>query len=283
VAAKVVTLSPPGPVLISADLHGHGEDFARLRDLFLASAARGEDPTWLGVGDWVHGPAEPGDRTVCDAEGAPLYAYRDESPEVLRGLFALMDRHPGRVLSLLGNHEHAHIGGPRTAKFHRDEAAHLEAQLAPAEVAALRARFAAWPVLFRLPDFGIVITHGAMAGPLRGPADLEEMAYGKPCGEPAATLLHTTMTHYGYTDGGDERLLAALRDPGGPPYGLLVHGHDREETGHCRTGARALLLCTSFGARRACKTYLWLAPGRRYDGPGDLREGRELRRLYPAR
>jgi hypothetical protein len=39
---------------------------------------------------------------------------------------------------------------------------------------------------------------------------------------------------------------------------------------------------TSFGARRDRKAYLWLDLGRRYESLADLREGREVRRLYAA-
>lgn len=281
--AKVLTLHPLGPILISADLHGHFNDFARLRERFLTLATAHERdqaaavPLWISVGDWVHGPAGPDDARILDEEGQPLYAYVDRSAEVLRGLFALMDAYPGQVISLLGNHEYAHIGGPRTRKFHDDEAAHLEAGLSPAEVEELRRRFASWPLMVRLPSCGVVITHGAMSGPLRDVSDLEAIEYAHPYESP---LLRSAMTHYGYTDGGDVALLDALRDPGGPAYELLIHGHDREETGHAQTGARSLLLCTSFGARRSRKSYLLLDPTRRYGGPEDLREGHEIRLLY---
>ena len=39
---------------------------------------------------------------------------------------------------VLGNHEHAHVGGPRTAKFHMDEAQVLEDRMGPGPTAAMR-------------------------------------------------------------------------------------------------------------------------------------------------
>ncbi len=60
---------------------------------------------------------------------------------------------------------------------------------------------------------------------------------------------------------------------------MLVHGHDREEEGFAVAGAAALLLCTSFGARRDRKTYLWLDLAPRYRSLADIREGHELRGL----
>ena len=87
------------------------------------------------------------------------------------------------------------------------------------------------------------------------------------------------MTRYGFGDGEDVELLARLSTDG-DTYRVLLHGHDREELGHSPTGDAALLLCTSFGAQRAFKTYAWLDAETRYDSLADLRVGIELRRLY---
>ncbi|MBA3541399.1 MAG: metallophosphoesterase [Deltaproteobacteria bacterium] len=272
---KVVTVtSTRGPVLLSADLHGNLADFEQLRALFLASDARGEAPLWISVGDWVHGPADDNHRRdVFDKFGRPLYEYRDDSPAILEELFALMDRFGDRVLSLCGNHEHAHIGGMRTRKFHPDEAAHLEARLAPAMVAALRRRFASWPVVIRIAACGVAITHGAAV-----PATVEEFEQTR--FDAGSNVLHAAMARYGFHPGEDVELLARLSDPS-CELRVLVHGHDRAEDGFRLSGAAALMLCTSFGARRARKSYLWLDRARRYERLADLRDGIELRRLWP--
>jgi hypothetical protein len=273
---KVVTLvGDRGPVLVSADVHGNREDFRALRDLFLASEARGERPLWISVGDWVHGPSDERD-PVTDSEGQPLYAYPDETPAILDELFALMDRFPDQVWSLTGNHEHAHIGGHRTGKFHRDEAAYLEGLLSPAQVAELRRRFRAWPMIIRLAPCGVVITHGA---PSPGTAEeFERIRYAGNSDPRAMQLSRDAMTRYGFGAGEDALLLARLSDE--HEYRVILHGHDREETGFSENGTHALLLCTSFGARRAYKTYAWLDRARRYEALADLRLGEELRRLY---
>jgi hypothetical protein len=273
---KLCTVETRGPILVSADVHGHYDDFARLRAIFLESDARGEQPTWVSVGDWVHGPSEDERRRVTTSDGEALYDYPDRTPELLRELFALMDAHAGRVVSLCGNHEHAHIGGRRTRKFHDDEAAHLESRLTPAEVADLRRRVASWPMAVRLPACGVIVTHGALA--VRAPADLDRVRYQGPLDAAAADVRDSGMFHYGFSDGADAITLRALSDPAAP-YSLVVHVHDRDENGWSHSGESALLLCTSFGARRSHKTYLWLTPTRRYH-LADLREGEELRRLY---
>lgn len=277
--AKVVTVvSAAGPVLVSSDLHGNLADFERLRALFLASDARGELPIWISVGDWVHGPPDEDARSdVLDRFGKPLYAYRDETPAILESLFALMDRFGDRVLSLCGNHEHAHIGGRATQKFHPNEPAHLEAQLSPAAVAELRRRFASWPVVIRLASCGVAITHGA---PIPASVDDFERTRFRRAGRPPNDVLHATMTRYGFCRGEDAELLARLSEPG-CELAVLVHGHDRDEEGFDNSGEAALLLCTSFGARRARKSYLWLDRGQRYASLAALRDGNEIRRLWP--
>ena len=276
---KVVTVAGTrGPVLISADLHGNLADFEQLRALFLASDARGEQPMWISVGDWVHGPADDGDRRdVLDCHGKPLYAYRDETPAILEALFALMDRFGDRVLSICGNHEHAHIGGRLTQKFHRNEAAHLESRLSPARVEDLRRRFATWPIVIRLADCGVALTHGA---PIPASvAEFERTSYQRSDGA-RNDVLASAMARYGFCRGEDRELLTRLSEPG-CELGVLVHGHDREEEGFYSSGDATLLLCTSFGARRARKTYLWLDRAQRYPSVAALRDGIELRRLWP--
>jgi hypothetical protein len=276
---KVVTLPQrAGRLMVTADLHGNWEDFVRLRGLFHAANERGEDPVWVSVGDWVHGPSA--DRPpVLSRSGELLYDYPDRSADIVRALFSLMDRYPDRVVSICGNHELAHIGGPRTRKFHDDEAAFLEAQLRPEEVRELRARFACWPIAVRVPACGVVITHGAMAPGFAHPEQLERIRYGVP--NPLADeVLASAMTWYGFSPGQDTTLLERMRDPGGPAYHLIVHGHDREEQGYARTGERALLLCTSFGALRTRKAYLWLDLRRRYEALDELQEGEEIRLLW---
>lgn len=268
---KVVTVEQrQGVALISADLHGNHEDFAALRDLFLAAEARGERPIWVSVGDWVHGPSPAGRRDILGNDGVPLFDYQDRTPEILDELFALMDRFPGRVLSLCGNHEHSHIGGPRTSKFHPDEAAALEARLSPVKVAELKRRFASWPILVLLPGCGVVVAHGAP--PAASPADFEAARFAA-----GSDLLASALTRYGFAPGEDLELLHRL----GEGYGVLVHGHDRDEEGFARVGAASVLLCSSFGARRDRKAYLWLDLGVRYSSPDALRDGVELRRLFP--
>lgn len=274
---KVITLRrAKGPALISTDLHGNWRDFDRLRQLFLASERRGEEPVWISCGDWVHGPSEARRHDITDQRGELLYDYDDETPRILAELFALMDERPGRVLSICGNHEWAHIGGRPTHKFHGDEAAVLEARMTPAQVSELRRRFASWPLVVRLVPCGVVLTHGAPD--VASAAAFEQLRFKGPC--PQRDLLLSAMGRYGFYGDEDEGLLAALSDDE-CRYSLLMHGHDREEEGHSPSGNAALLLCTSFGARQPRKTYAWLDLARRYETLDELYRSGALRRLWP--
>lgn len=244
-----------------------------------AHAATG-DAYWISVGDWVHGPAarDANDAyAIRDRDGVPLYDYPDETAAILVDYFALQQKFPDRVLSLAGNHEWAHFGGPRTRKFHDDEAAFLEAQLAPAFVVSMRARFAAWPIVVLVPAIGLVLSHGALA--LSASADRARL--GALALDRDDPIVQSAMFHYGHDEATARTTLAALSTESAR-YTLIVHGHDREEEGWVATTPCSALLCTSFGARQNRKAYLQLDLSRRLEGAASLREGVEIRRLYPS-
>jgi len=149
----------------------------------------------------VHGPpVAAARRDVVDRFGVPLYAYRDETPAILDGLFALMDRFGDRVVSVCGNHEHARIGGRHTQKFHAKEPAHLEGRLSRAQVAELQRRFAAWPLAVRIAACGVVVTHGA---PI--PASVAEFERARFHGGAASEVLRHSLSAERAYAGGDAR------------------------------------------------------------------------------
>ena len=113
-------LPPRGTLLISTDLHGNGEDFRALRARFLRAMQHDPEVHWVVLGDSVHGPD-----AAARAEHPELYDYPDESGAIVLELLGLRQRYPDQVHYVLGNHDHAHIGGPRTRKFYDDEAEHL--------------------------------------------------------------------------------------------------------------------------------------------------------------
>jgi hypothetical protein len=116
--------------------------------------------------------------------------------------------------------------------------------------------------------------HGALVPPPDGVTGLERIQLDGDNDPEAAESLRTGMTHYGFSDGAEELLLRSM----GPEYHLVVHGHDRVEDGWCASGEKGMLLCSSFGARRAAKSYLHLDLSRRYRSVGELATA--IRLLY---
>jgi hypothetical protein len=158
---------------------------------------------------------------------------------------------------VLGNHEHAHVGGPRLDKFHPDEAAQLESGYAVGDFEPVRRWIAGWPWVAVAPAAGIVLTHAAPHARLTSAAELDaiplngfqnvalhDMAETGPLG---ALLWARTTT--------SERARACLRalDPGAR---VAVYGHDPVREGYAVEHEPLLCLSTSFGCHDGDKVYL---------------------------
>ncbi len=61
---------------------------------------------------------------------------------------------------------------------------------------------------------------------------------------------------------------------------MVIHGHDRDVGGYFTEGGNQACPVL-FGAPRSAKRYLRLDLGASYQGVEGLREGLEIRRLYP--
>jgi hypothetical protein len=266
-----------GRVLVTSDLHGNMDDWLELEKIFRDGLARGTLSRWIALGDFVHGP-KPGKRT--EWAGEDLYAYPDRSRELVEAVERISREMPDRFVTLIGNHEHAHVGGRRTGRYHPDEAAHLESQMEPAAVERMHALFRSWPLVVQLPACGVVFTHGAPPDDCCwGPAVIDDACLEGGCPRDSAEFLEGVLWNYGFGPDGGRKFLDAL-SVDGERYDLIVHGHDRDLEGGSANSEHAFVLCTSFGAKRARKAYLTLSLDRRYSGPQDLTEGREIHRLY---
>lgn len=270
--ARLLRLPASGRLLVATDLQGNLRDFQRMLALFEESP---EDSVLVFTGDLVHGPDADTEQNWPDFLGTP---YRDESPEVVRAFLAARERHPGRVHCLLGNHEHAHVGGPRTSKFHEDEARALEERMGPGPSGALRTLFSHLPLVAVAPN-GVVLLHAAPSARLTGPEALE-----------AVTL-------EGYSDWGIREFLdvpvlgrtlwsrmaepeearAFLAALGGH---IALYGHDVVREGYERVGREQLCVSTSFALYDEHKVYVELDLARVYPDVQSLRDGVELKKLH---
>jgi hypothetical protein len=264
-----------GSLVVSTDLHGNGDDFRRLREIFLARAQRDPDAHWALLGDLVHGPSPQ-----VRSREPELFDYADESYAIVEGVSALRARFPERVHLLLGNHDHGHVGGGHTSRFWSDEVLHLESTLEPAEQATLRALFEQ-ALLVAAAPCGVLLAHGSPSDLLADLARLDGLELRAGANGPAGErLLASILESYGQPAEVSARMLAQVGARHGLELGLVVHGHDRDEEGWFVDDSNQLCPVL-FGAPPANKRYLELDLGARYRGAADIRDGVELRRLYP--
>jgi len=277
---KVARLPREGILLVATDLQGNWADYCALKELYAAEKAQGNDPILLFCGDMVHGPsdelAQPG--TWPDFLGT---LYRDRSAELILDFIEFSANE--RALSLLGNHEHAHVGGPVVSKFHSDEAAVLNARLGPDREQVCR--FMSGFPLIAVAPCGATFCHGA---PRETEPDLESFEAIDYGGFNEASIVsiheHTTLgallwSRHATPEQARDFLEATGIDD--RPAGFVAYGHDVVRDGYERIGDEQLCLSTSFGLDDADKHYLRLDLSKRYDSVHDLRLGHELLPLYP--
>ena len=274
VRSRHLFLPDHGVILVNTDVHGNGEDFARLEAIFREERAREPETHWVILGDVVHGPDDDARR-----ERPELYDYPDASMEIVDAIRRLMVEAPGHVHFVLGNHDHGHVGGPHTHKFHDDEVLALEATLDDGARARLREVLSGALFAVAAPC-GVLLTHGSPDDSLTDLAVLDtiplailEMSYAQ------RTFMRALLTAYGQPDAKSRKMLEQVSASSGLPLGVVVHGHDRDETGFFKEG-RHQLCPVVFGAPRENKRYLRLDLAARYTTVDDLRDGEEIRRLH---
>ncbi len=268
---RLVELGDRGRLIVATDLQGNLIDFRRVEAIYEEARAAG-DATLVITGDLVHGPEIP-EASWPDYLGS---FYRGESGELLERAEALAARHPGKVHYLLGNHEHAHVGGPVVSKFFPDEAERLEKLLGGERSQAVRRWFARWPLVAVARRAGIAMLHAAPNAAINGPEDLEriDLAGGEPLElDPllAEILWARTAT--------SARARAFLRSLGAE-LGVALYGHDVAREGYSIDREPLLCLSTSFGCYDGDKLYLDWDLSRRAESARHLAE-LGLRALYP--
>lgn len=272
-------LPDEGVLLVATDLQGNLADYEQMKSHYLREKAQGNSPVLAFCGDLVHGPGEELHRPGRwpDHLGTP---YRDDSPDLLRD-FDTFTR-TERVFSLMGNHEHAHVGGPTVSKFHADEAAVLEARLGE-DAPRMRALLRMFP-LVAVSRAGVVLTHAAPRATEPDLDAFERLGYD---GYAAASVQEmyergTVGALLWARAAAPERARALLRATSldGRPNAFVAYGHDVVIEGYEKVGDEQICLSTSFGLHDSSKVYLRLDLSRRYESVADLREGTEILPLF---
>jgi hypothetical protein len=270
---------PKGTLLFATDFHGQFRDFDRMADVFASRRDRGEDVYLLFAGDLIHG--FPSNRELRK------HVQPDDSAKVLEFFHVLQEAYPGRVHSLLGNHEQAHLGSTVVYKWGYDNAAVFERVLGPDAINEMKAYFRTWPVAAIAPN-GIMFTHGSPSINIEDDLD------------PLSDLIHAQLdvrTHfmsklYGSHDPKNnysvmdflealrlKRLQAATRFQIHQPS-CVIHGHLIDRSGYNIDTPGCLCLSTSYGLEDKKKLYLEIDLAEQYFHASDMREGHELKRLY---
>lgn len=269
---NLLQLPARGRLLVATDLQGNLGDFEALVGHFREA---GDDAHLLLTGDLVHGPDEETAHDWPEHLGTP---YTDESVALVEAFIAEQRRAPGRVHCLLGNHDHAHSGGPVTSKFHDDEAGVLESKLGPEGTARLHALIETFPLVAVAPC-GAVMLHAAPSAELKSPAELEAVQRGgyesldieRFMRVPVlGALLWSRMA----TAPQSKRFLQAL---GGT---VALYGHDVVREGFERVGDDQLCFSTSFGLYDDNKVFVSLDLAAKYPDVHALRVGTEILKLY---
>jgi hypothetical protein len=280
-SGRLARVHGPGALLVCSDIHGNLADLERMVALMEAEP----DAALLLLGDLFHGP------NVSEAQWNRLYAhladyYPDESDEVFRAMVALQASYPDRVLSLLGNHDHAHVGGPTVSKFYDDEAAAMEDMLALDEIPTLHAWLERFPVI-AVADCGVAFTHASPPARPFTRADLDAITLRGYEHTPLHAMIHKDLLgellwRRGCDEPDTRAFLERLYDAQtGPRCHVVVHGHEIAREGWEMEHLRVCNLSTSFGMHAPNKHYLRLDLTRTYEDALQLRPGRELLRLYP--
>jgi hypothetical protein len=250
---RVIQLPDKGRLIVATDVQGNVADFDRVAAIF-EDAAKGPGGAYLVVtGDLVHGPELP-ESEWPDYLGT---FYHGDSKTVLEHARELQARYPGRVHYLIGNHEHAHVGGPVVAKFFPDEARRLEELLGDEGTQQMRAWLRTWPLVAVARKARLVMLHAAPHAGIRGAEDLERLSLdgfdGTPLEDMAGrTILGALLWARTTTSDRAFSFLRALDKDAR----VAVFGHDVARGGYAVEREPLLCISTSFGCFDGDKLYL---------------------------
>jgi hypothetical protein len=274
---RVVRLPDRGRLIVGTDLQGNLRDFERLAELFEEAATGPDGAVLVLTGDLVHGPEIP-EAYWPDYLGSYFAA---DSGTLLKKAKALAEHYDGRVFCLLGNHEHAHVGGPVVSKFFPNEALRLERLMGREQTHVMNEWFTTWPLVAVAREAGLVMMHAAPNAVIDSPDDLERISLrmGPPdMPGPGDELLAEILWARTTTTARARAFLRALD----PELRVVVFGHDVVREGYSVEREPLLCVSTSFGCFDGDKLYLDWDLSERAETAREL-GGRGLKPLYPGR
>jgi hypothetical protein len=274
---RIVDLPAHGTLLAATDFQGNLRDFKRIQTLFEIRRKKDPDTFLVITGDLVHGP-EFGLEEWPEHLGS---YYMGESKEVLLAAYQLQQKYPERVFYLLGNHEHAHVGGPVVGKFFMDEAARLEEILGPDQSNWFREWLLSWPLVAVAEQAQICLLHGAPFAAIQSRQDIERIVFDDyehvmPYELPSRTVLGAILWARGAKPERARQFLRALH----PKLATAIHGHDVAREGFYVEGETHICVSTSFGCFDGDKVYVEWDLSEPCQSAFDVIQ-RGIRRLWP--
>lgn len=266
-------LPAQGQLMVVTDIHGHGDDFRRIRELYLHYRHTNPDTHLVILGDVVHGP-NPDFRPLF--EGQDGY-YPDESGAIVMGILDLQAAYPDEVHYVLGNHDYGHVGGPHTRKYYHDEVDQLESQLSKVERDAMQTLFRQ-ALLGIVAPCGLFLSHGAPNDRLESLDVLNQINF-PPDETYLDDVLYSFLNSYGQPGEVAANFLKMISATTGIPVHILIHGHDTDPNGYFTEYGNQLCPVIAT-APRLKKRYLLLDLAAHYTHVGDIRDGYEILCLY---
>lgn len=250
---RVLDLPERGTMIVSTDIQGNLRDFRRVVAVFRETLEDDPDAVLVFTGDLVHGPE-------IEADAWPDHLgsfYLGDSTTVLDEAHALARELPGKVHYLLGNHEHAHIGGPIVGKFFLDEAARLEQIMGADRTARMNEWMETWPLVAIAKRARIVLLHAAPHAAIRSRKDIEDLSLDSlrdlsPLDVPSRTILGALLWARSTSRARAKAFLRAL----GEELTTTIFGHDVVREGYAVDDPHRLCVSTSFGCFDGDKVYV---------------------------
>ena len=253
-----------GLVLVATDLHGNFDDFNHLRTIFShlwMHSQKKTRPVLLITGDLFHGPS---DTKAWLSPG--VSNYQDQSARLFRELMTLLRAYPNQATVLLGNHDHAHIGGPKTSKFYADEAAVFEKTLSQREIFHLEYFLRSLP-LVAISEGNVVFTHASAPSSPISINEIKNLQY-----EGYRNLYPIDFMH-SYSLGEllwrrkapETDTLRFIKAMTGHKKGIHIHGHNVAPRGFHWESSHELCFSSSFGAKDFLKTVVLISNQALYD------------------